>query len=119
MGCSVLVVDDSDSVRLALPFIVENTSCRVAAAGRDVLHMITSDLRLIITDIHIPVMTGIDLIKSVRALKPPLGSVPIILLATEHRESLRVCGTDASADYSVVKPFPPEEILAVVRDAIG
>ena len=61
----------------------------------------------------------LDLVKAIRAGDAPLKTVPIIILTTESQADMKQKGKDAGATAWVVKPFPPEEIIAAVKRLIG
>jgi two-component system chemotaxis response regulator CheY len=90
-----------------------------AVDGRDALGKIpATDVGMIITDLNMPNMDGIELIRSVRAM-PALKFVPIILLTTESQDSKKKEGKDAGATGWIVKPFKPEQLVAVVKKVFG
>jgi two-component system chemotaxis response regulator CheY len=89
-----------------------------AVDGRDALSKVTGDIRLIITDLNMPNMDGIELIRQVRA-----GSknkyVPILVLTTESQPAKKQEAKSAGATGWIVKPFRPEQLLAVVGRVLG
>jgi two-component system chemotaxis response regulator CheY len=121
MNQEVLIVDDSPSIRRALRFIIEGLGYKIVEApdGKEALSVITSATNLVITDVNMPEMNGIDLVKSIRAGEAPLKTVPIIILTTESQADMKQKGKDAGATAWVVKPFPPEEIISAVKRLIG
>jgi two-component system chemotaxis response regulator CheY len=113
----ILTVDDSASMRQMVTFTLSGAGYEVVEAvdGRDALGKITStDVGMIITDLNMPNMDGIELIRSVRTM-PGLKFVPIILLTTESQEGKKKEGKDAGATGWIVKPFKPEQLVAVVK----
>ncbi|MGL4368848.1 MAG: response regulator [Spirochaetota bacterium] len=74
--------------------------------------------KLVITDMHMPVMDGIEFIKTVRGGVSPLKTVPIIILTTETRPDMKQKGKDAGATAWIVKPFHPEEMLSAIKKMI-
>jgi two-component system chemotaxis response regulator CheY len=113
----VLVVDDSATVRQVLKITLKN-------AGYDVLEAKDSDqalsslaanvVELLVTDLNMPGMDGIELIKNVR-LKPGHRFLPIIMLTTESQPQRKLQGKAAGASGWLTKPFHPENILSIVR----
>lgn len=121
MGKNVLVVDDSGAIRQSMRYVLENAGYTVADAsnGKEALGVITPATNLVITDVNMPEMNGIDLVKNIRASEPPLKTVPIIILTTESQSDMKQKGKEAGATAWVVKPFPPEEIISAVKRLIG
>ncbi|HEY1407170.1 MAG TPA: response regulator [Spirochaetota bacterium] len=121
MSKCILVVDDSLSIRQSLRYMLEHSGYQVCDApnGKEALETITPDTQLVITDINMPVMNGIDLIKGIRNRKDALKTVPILVLTTETQGETRQQGKDAGATGWIVKPFTPEELIAVIKKVIG
>ncbi len=121
MAKKIMTVDDSASVRQMVSFTLREDGYEVIEAcdGVDALSkMENTTLNMIVTDLNMPNMDGIELIKKVRA-----GSankfVPIILLTTESQESKKQEGKSAGATGWIVKPFKPEQLLAVIKKVLG
>ena len=120
MSKVVLTVDDSASMRQMVRFTLTDAgySVREAADGRDALAQLTPSPSLVITDLNMPNLDGIGLIRSIRA-NPACKGVPIVMLTTESQESRKQEGKSAGATGWIVKPFTPQQLLAVVRRLIG
>ncbi|NIQ96353.1 MAG: response regulator, partial [Desulfuromonadales bacterium] len=73
---------------------------------------------LVITDLNMPRMDGIDLIKQLRQ-EPECRFLPIIMLTTESNEEKKQEGKEAGVSGWLVKPFKPEQILAVVKMVVS
>ena len=117
MGKKILTVDDSASMRQMVTFTLTGAGYDVVEAvdGKDALGKIPStDIGMIITDLNMPNMDGIELIRSVRGMAG-LKFVPIILLTTESQDEKKKEGKDAGATGWIVKPFKPEQLVAVVK----
>jgi two-component system chemotaxis response regulator CheY len=117
MAKTILAVDDSSSIRQLLNSTLSEFGFRVIEAvdGRDGLEKLAnSEADLIITDLHMPNLDGIDLITGVRSL-PAFRFVPIIMLTTEHQRALKQAGAAAGATAWLTKPFRPEELMKVIR----
>jgi two-component system chemotaxis response regulator CheY len=120
MGKVILSVDDSASVRQMVSFTLRAAGNNVVEAidGRDALSKLSGDIHLIITDLNMPTMDGIELIKKVRT-----GSthkyVPILVLTTESQPAKKQEAKTAGATGWIVKPFRPEQLLAVVERVLG
>jgi two-component system KDP operon response regulator KdpE len=113
----VLVVDDESSITRTLraSFLANGYDVRTAQDGIAGLHVL-EDWRpdLIITDLAMPDMDGIELCKRVRAFS----SIPIILLSVQGDTPSKIKALDAGADDYVTKPFSIDELLARVRTAL-
>ena len=116
MGKRILAVDDSKTMRDMLNFTLLNAGYDVVLAedGNDGLSKLgDNSIDLIITDINMPGMNGIELIKNVRA-DASYRSMPILILTTESGAELKQEGKAAGATGWIVKPFVPEKLLQVV-----
>jgi two-component system chemotaxis response regulator CheY len=120
MGKVILTVDDSATVRQMVRFTLADAGYDVVEAvdGRDALSKLTQPVNLIITDLNMPNLDGIGLIRSVRANTACKG-IPILMLTTESQESRKREGKSAGATGWIVKPFNQQQILAVVKKVIG
>jgi two-component system chemotaxis response regulator CheY len=112
-----LVVDDSASMRQQVTFTIKDAGYDVLAAenGKDALAKLNSEkVDMVITDLNMPEMDGIELIKKLRAM-PDYKFAPIIMLTTESQEAKKQEGRQAGASGWIVKPFSPEQLLGVVK----
>ena len=117
----ILAVDDSVSMRKSISFILgqENFEVVEAENGADGLSKANADkFGLIITDINMPIMDGIQFIKELRNTAEHKFT-PIIVLTTENQESKMQEGKAAGATGWIVKPFSSEKLIAVVKKIIG
>lgn len=118
MAKRIMTVDDSPTVRQMLSFTLEDAGYEVLEAvdGLDALGKLTTGekVHMLITDLNMPNMDGIELIRAVRK-DPTYRFIPIIMLTTETQESKRQEGKEAGASGWIVKPFKPQQVLAVVR----
>jgi len=113
----VMIVDDSATVRQVLKITLVDFGYEVVEAidGQDALNKLSDDgFDMIVTDLNMPKMNGIDLIREVRK-KPGNRFTPIIMLTTESQKEKKTEGKAAGASGWVVKPFKPEQLLNVVR----
>ncbi len=116
----VLIVDDSESIREAVGFTLESAAYSVEKAidGVDALEKLkASAFQLVITDLHMPNMDGINLIKEIRA-KEEYKFLPILFLTTESQGTKKEEARNAGATGWVVKPFVPEKLVSVVQKLI-
>jgi len=117
MGKRVMAVDDSATVRQVLQMTLEGAGYEVVEAvdGKDALDKLgRASVDMMVTDLNMPNMDGIDLIKRVRQ-SPGNRFMPIIMLTTESQPEKKQEGKAAGASGWIVKPFKPEQLLAVVR----
>lgn len=121
MEKSILIVDDSESIREVVSFTLENAGHKVYVAvdGQDALKFLDGNTKidLIITDLHMPVMDGITLIKKVRA-NDNFKYIPILFLTTESQASKKMEAKEAGATGWIIKPFVPEKLLAALNKVI-
>jgi two-component system, chemotaxis family, chemotaxis protein CheY len=120
MSKVILTVDDSASVRQMVRFTLTGAEYSVIEAvdGRDALTKLARPVDLVITDLNMPNLDGIGLIRSIRA-NPACKGLPIIMLTTESHETRKHEGKAAGATGWIVKPFNPQQILAVVKRVLG
>jgi two-component system chemotaxis response regulator CheY len=121
MSRTILAVDDSASVRLMVSFTLQQNGYRVieAADGRDGLAKLEGErVDMVITDLNMPNMDGIGLIRGIRE-NPDSQYTPVIMLTTESHDARKHEARAAGATGWIVKPFRPEQLLAVVRKVIG
>jgi len=120
MGKTVLIVDDSESIREVVTFTLENAgySVLVGIDGADALKFFDGrEIDLMITDLHMPNMSGIDLIKRVRE-NPVYKLIPILFLTTESQQAKKMEAKDAGATGWIIKPFVPAKLLAALGKVI-
>ncbi|HTQ56993.1 MAG TPA: response regulator [Bryobacteraceae bacterium] len=120
MSKTILTVDDSASIRQMVKFTLSEAGYAVIEAvdGQDALGKLAHPVHLVITDLNMPNLDGIGLIRSVRA-NPACKGIPILMLTTESQESRKVEGKAAGATGWIVKPFTKQQMLAVVKRLIG
>ncbi len=121
MSKTVLSVDDSKAIRDMIGFTLEPLGYRVigAADGSEGLSRFNEEsVNLIITDLNMPVMNGIDFIKALR--KTPRGAgVPVIMLTTESKPEMKEMGKAAGATGWINKPFDANMLITVTRKLAG
>lgn len=118
MKKTVLVVDDSATMRMSLKAALELYEFQVesAADGDEAWAQLSSGFKpdLILTDIHMPRMNGLDLIRRVRAV-PALRFVPILVLTTDSQHALREEARRLGATGWLVKPVAGPDLAQVIR----
>lgn len=116
MAKHILAVDDSKTMRDMINFTLEGAGYDVTLAvdGSDGFTKLKDNsIDLIITDINMPIMDGIELIEKVRT-DGSYSAMPILILTTESANELKQQGQAAGATGWIVKPFVPEKLLKVV-----
>jgi len=117
MPRTALVVDDSDIMRQMVAFTLREAQFAVAEAanGRQALEKLdSSSFDLVITDLNMPVMDGINFIRQARS-RPTSRYVPILMLTTESQNEKKMEGKSAGATGWIVKPFDPAKLLMVIQ----
>jgi two-component system, chemotaxis family, chemotaxis protein CheY len=120
MGKTILVVDDSASLRQVVGIALRNAGYDVieASDGRDALLKLTGQkVHLMISDVNMPNMDGIAFVKNVKQ-NPAYKFTPVVMLTTESADSKKAEGQAAGAKAWVVKPFKPEQLLGVVQKLV-
>ena len=121
MGKIVMTADDSASVRQMVAFTLKQNGYDVIEAvdGQDALTKLAAKkVDMLLTDLNMPKLDGIGLIKGVRA--SALNKfIPIVMLTTESQGSKKAEGKSAGATGWIVKPFKPEQLIAVVKKVLG
>lgn len=115
---AILTVDDSEPMRKMLAIVLKAGGYEVSSAGdgAEGLQVFQkSPVDLIITDINMPVMDGIEFIRQIRLISP---DVPIVALTTESEDAMRRRGHDAGANGWVVKPFKPQPLLDYIKQLL-
>ncbi|MBC8087973.1 MAG: response regulator [Phycisphaerae bacterium] len=115
-----LVVDDSASMRQMVSFTLRDAGFTVTEAkdGADALRLLDAAApRIVITDLNMPVMNGIELIRQIRA-RPSFKFTPILMLTTESTDAVKAQGRAAGATGWIVKPFDPQKLVQVVNKVL-
>lgn len=118
---SILAVDDSASMRQMVGFTLKGAGYEVVEAvdGQDALRIAkTRKVNLVITDVNMPNMDGISLVRELRTMDN-YKFTPILLLTTESAGDKKADGKAAGATGWLVKPFNPEQLLATIRKVMG
>ena len=116
MGKTILFVDDSESIREIVNFTLQNEGYKVLISdnGKNALKFLDcSDINLIITDLHMPEMNGIELIREIRKMEE-YARTPILFLTTESQTSKKLEAKEAGATGWIVKPFVPAKLLEAI-----
>ena len=121
MTKKIMTVEDSTSLREMISFVLREEGYDVLEAedGQDALTKLNgSEIDMVITDLNMPVMNGIELTRSLRA-NPTYKFIPIVFLTTESQVQKKDAAKEAGATGWIVKPFKPEQLLKVIKRVLG
>ena len=122
MGKKVLIVDDSRTIRQQVSFTLAKSGFEVVEAedGCDGIAKLKAnpDIAMIISDVNMPNMNGLEMVEAINkdaALKHP----PVVMLTTEGAAEMVDRAKRAGAKGWLVKPFKPDQLVAVVTRLAG
>ena len=113
----ILVVDDEEGLREGLSRLLEDEGYRVlcASTGEQAFEIVRqTHVDLVLTDMKMPGMNGIELLKLVRKL-PAYKFMPILFLTTESQQSKKMEAKAAGASGWIVKPATADELLNTIK----
>lgn len=116
MASVILAVDDSASMRQMVNFTLKGAGYSVVQAvdGVEALEYARNNaVDLVLTDVNMPRMDGITLVRELRTL-PTYKYTPMLVLTTESTQEKKMQGKQAGATGWIVKPFNPEQLLATI-----
>ncbi len=107
----VLIVDDDATNRKLLNIILKKKNINTIEAenGSDALNKLSPEVSLVLLDIFMPVMNGIEFMKSIRTIKPEFSNIPIIVLSTDETQKNETLSWGAT-DF-IQKPVNPVNLL--------
>ena len=114
---NILICDDERDIVSALKIYLGGQDYRLyeAANGREALELMSrEDIHLVLLDIMMPVMDGIEAMVKIREKS----NVPIILLTAKSEDTDKILGLNVGADDYITKPFNPVEVLARVKSQL-
>jgi len=118
MSKTALVVDDSPTMRQMVALTLTNAGFKVVEAedGKDAINKVAGALKMdiVVTDLNMPKMDGISLIKELRKMSA-FKFTPILMLTTESAADKKQAGKEAGATGWIVKPFNPEVMLKIIE----
>ena len=120
MRKKIITVDDAATMRKMVSFTLKGAGHDVMEAGDGVeaLSLLRQcSVDLVITDVNMPNMDGLELTRQLRAI-PAFARTPIILLTTESDPAKKILGRSAGATGWIVKPFNQEQLLALVSKVL-
>jgi len=124
MPINILLVDDSKSMRSVIKKVLQISGFDLgdlyeAGNGQEALEILQDSwVDLILTDVHMPEMGGIDFLKALKA-DEVLKKVPVVLITTEGREEKVQEAFSLGAIGYLKKPFTPEQIKETLRKVVG
>ncbi len=124
MAKTILIVDDSASLRRVVQIALTGAGYEVleASDGKDALSKLAKlagkKIHLIISDVNMPNMNGIEFVTEVKK-DPTYKFTPVIMLTTESEDAVKQAGRAAGAKAWVVKPFNPSQMLNAVSKLIA
>ena len=121
MSARILVVDDSASMRQMVAFALSSAGFSVDEAedGQVALGRAQGQkFNAVVTDVNMPNMDGISLIRALRGL-PDYKFTPMLMLTTESGPEKKAEGKAAGATGWLVKPFNPDQLIAPVQKVLG
>lgn len=114
MAESILVVEDSDAIRLPLVYLLQQEGYDVSQAAdgpEALLRFGSSEPDLVLLDLMLPGLSGIEVCKAIRQKS----EIPIIMLTAKDTESDIIAGLEAGADDYMTKPYSSGELKARIR----
>lgn len=119
---TILIVDDSATIRKMVRASLQTlagASFIEASTGLEAIEQLAvSPVRLIVLDLNMPDMHGIDVLKFVRRHQR-YKAVPIVVLTTRGDEASRTAAEQAGATHYLTKPFAPQALAAAVQTLLG
>ncbi len=116
MAKTVLIVDDSESIREVVNFTLQNEGYNVLIGidGEDAEQFLDGrTIDIVITDLHMPNIDGIGLIKKIREIDA-YKHIPILFLTTESQTAKKMEAKQAGATGWIIKPFVPAKLLSAI-----
>jgi len=116
MAKTVLIVDDSESIREVVNFTLQNEGYEVLVGvdGEDAQQFLDGrTIDIVITDLHMPNLDGLGLIRKIREIDA-YKHIPILFLTTESQASKKMEAKQAGATGWIIKPFVPAKLLSAI-----
>lgn len=116
----IMTADDSTSIREMISFTLTQVGYDVVEAvdGQDAVNKLAGiHVDMLLTDLNMPNKNGLELIECVRAM-PKFKFIPIIMLTTESQTEMKQKAKTAGATGWIVKPFKPEQLIAVIKKVL-
>ncbi|MFW6295292.1 MAG: response regulator [Halanaerobium sp.] len=112
----ILVVEDEKNIRELIKFNIENAGFKAltAADGREALELLSDEIDLVVLDLMLPEIDGMEVCRKMRSSEE-LRQIPIIMLTAKGEEVERILGLEMGADDYMTKPFSPRELIARIK----
>jgi len=120
MEKSILIVDDCDTTRKLLSYIVRERGYKIISAsnGIEALEVMAANpVDLVLTDLNMPQMDGYELSKNIRSVDT-YSKIPIIMVSTEAGEADKKMGEAAGVSTYLTKPISPQRLLYEIEKLI-
>jgi two-component system chemotaxis response regulator CheY len=121
MAKTILIADDSESIRAVVGFALREAGYDVLVAndGQHALDLLVQNdhVSLIVSDLNMPVKDGISFLKDVRSLEK-FKFLPFLILTTESQETKKMEAKQSGATGWIIKPFVKEKLIAVIKKVI-
>jgi len=119
---TILIVDDSESIREFLFYTLQSGGYNVLVGtnGKDALKHFTNyekTIDLVVTDLHMPEMDGIELIRQIRSMEK-FKYLPILFLTTESGSTQKLHAKEAGATGWIIKPITPDKLIAIINKVL-
>jgi two-component system, chemotaxis family, chemotaxis protein CheY len=126
MKKNILIVDDSPTLRASVNFVLTSGGYNVFQAdnGESGLQMLDQlrkkgeRVSLIVSDVNMPKMNGLEFLKAIKDKNSPHKFIPVIILTTEREDTLKQQGREYGAAGWMTKPFKPDLLLSVIKKFI-
>lgn len=118
---TILVVDDSASMKKMVTFTLQSAGHTIVEADNGAAALAIAQKQatdLVLTDVNMPQMNGIELCKKLRSL-PNYKFTPVLMLTTESGMDQKSAGKEAGATGWIVKPFNPDQFLKTVSKVLS
>lgn len=120
MEKSILIVDDCDTTRKLLSYIIRERGYRILGAsnGIEALEILaTTPVDMVLTDLNMPQMDGYELARNLRK-QDEYKDLPIVMITTESSEADRKTGYDAGVNTYLLKPISPQRLLYEIEKLV-
>ena len=113
---TIMVVDDADFIRRLVSLILKNDGYKVVEStnGKEALNLLSDmEIDMLITDLNMPEMDGIELVRTMRA-NPAYKSIPVLMLTSEFHETKKQKAYEVGINEWILKPFITKQLMGIV-----
>ena len=121
MKKTVLIIEDSKTILEILNFSLSKEGFNVLSAANGELalkHLDGTTIDLIITDLYMPKLNGLEFVKKARAIED-YKKIPILLLTTETQQDIKIEAKKIGVTGWVIKPFVPEKLIKAIKQLLS